>query len=212
MQGTRERILELLVERREARVEDLSETLGITTAAVRRHLDNLRADGLADVRAVKQPTGRPFYVYFATERARGVIPTAYVDLMARMMRTLGERSEVVSEVAASLADRHRGEIEPHEGDIALRVVQVTESLRHDGILDSWRAETDGFHLVNGICPYLRAAEISRLPCDSDKKAIELLMGGDVEQVHRIVDGASCCEYIVRTAPAAAPEELSKGAS
>jgi predicted ArsR family transcriptional regulator len=77
---------------------------------------------------------------------------------------------------------------------------VTESLRAEGILDEWHNEEDGIHLVNGRCPYHKAAEISKLPCESDRKAIELLLGHDVEQLNRIVDGASCCEYLVR-APA-----------
>ncbi|MBK7327738.1 MAG: ArsR family transcriptional regulator [Dehalococcoidia bacterium] len=74
MQGTRERILDLVVEQREVRVEDLATELTITTAAIRRHLDHLRADGLVDVKAVKQATGRPYHVYFATEKATQPVP------------------------------------------------------------------------------------------------------------------------------------------
>jgi predicted ArsR family transcriptional regulator len=51
--------------------------------------------------------------------------------------------------------------------------------------------------VNGTCPYLQAAELSRLPCESDRQAISLLMGSEVEQIARIVDGAPVCEYLVR---------------
>ena len=75
---------------------------------------------------------------------------------------------------------------------------MTASLRQEGILESWRAADDGFHLVNGTCPYRKAAEISPLPCESDRKAIELLLGLDVEQLNRIVDGSPICEYLVRT--------------
>jgi predicted ArsR family transcriptional regulator len=73
---------------------------------------------------------------------------------------------------------------------------VTESLKEEGILDHWHSGSDGFHLVNCTCPYRRAAEVSKLPCESDRKAIELLVGAEVLQVHRIVDGDSCCEYVV----------------
>src|SRR5688572_11094179 len=52
MHGTRERVLQNVVERHAVRVEDLAAELGITPAAVRRHLDNLRADGLVEIRAV----------------------------------------------------------------------------------------------------------------------------------------------------------------
>lgn len=190
------------MEQREARVEDLAAELSITTAAVRRHLDNLRADGLVDVKAVKQATGRPYHVFFATEKATQTMPPAYADLLERMLNSLGEREDVIAavmtSVAESLASKHRSEVSGLTEEEL--VAKVTASLRAEGILDEWRTEADGIHLTNGRCPYHKAAEISKLPCESDKRAIELLLGHDVEQLNRIVDGASCCEYLVRVQP------------
>ena len=200
MQGTRDRILELIVERRELRVEELTQELGITAAAVRRHLDHLRADGLIDAKSVKQPTGRPYHVYFATEQALGKLPAGYADLMERMLKGLESRHEtqdVATVVAESLASRHVGEVPSREAaEPQERIERLTESLRADGILQRWFPSTDGYHLVNEACPYLKAAEISELPCESDRRAIEMLLGRTIEQVGRIVDGATCCEYVV----------------
>ncbi len=194
--------MQYVVDRRDARVEDLASEFGITAAAVRRHLENLRGDGLVDLKAVKQPTGRPYHVYFATDKATQAMPPAYADLMERMLRSLGEQEDVstavMMSVAESLASRHRPEVSGLSAEEL--VAKVTESLRAEGILDEWHNEEDGIHLVNGRCPYHKAAEISKLPCESDRKAIELLLGRDVEQLNRIVDGAQCCEYLVR-APA-----------
>jgi len=197
--STRDRILDWVIERRDVRVEDVAAAFGVTTAAVRRHLDKLRADGLVDAKPVRQATGRPYYVYFATEKATETMPPAYADLLERMLRSLGERDDVTAKVmtsvAESLASKHRHEVSGLTAEeLAAR---VTESLRTEGILEEWRSEADGIHLVNGRCPYHRAAEISKLPCESDRKAIELLLGHDVEQLNRIVDGAPCCEYLVR---------------
>lgn len=200
MQGTRERILEYVIHNRDARVENLAHELAITTAAVRRHLDHLRADGLVDIRTVRQATGRPYYAYAATELATQHMPAAYAGLLERMLRSLGEREDVVASVmtsvAESMASRHAGEVargtDPEE-----MAVQITASLKPEGILESWHSEEDGIHLVNGACPYRMAASISKLPCESDRKAIELLLGLEVEQLHRIVDGSPVCEYLVR---------------
>ena len=203
MQGTQKRILEYVVAHREARAEELADEFGITQAAVRRHLDHLRADGLIDARSVKQPTGRPYYAYFATPKATQTVPPAYADLLERMLNGLGERDDVIalvmSSVAEALASRHRDEI-PDSAAVEDVVAHVTAALRAEGILEDWRAEADGFHLVNTSCPYHKAAELSRLPCESDRQAIELLLGQDVEQLNRIVDGAPCCEYLVRGTP------------
>lgn len=200
MQGTRERILDHIIKHREVRVEELAEALGITPAAVRRHLDNLRADGLVDARAVKQPTGRPFYAYHPTERATGALPAAYADLLGRMLRSLGEREDVVNAVMANVAEalaaRHRGEVSTNPAP-EVRAEEVTDSLRQEGILDRWHIDAEGIHLLNDACPYKKAAELSPLPCETDRQAIELLLGLNVEQLNRIVDGAPVCEYLVR---------------
>jgi predicted ArsR family transcriptional regulator len=162
-----------------------------------------------DVRPVKQATGRPYYSYFPTERATPPMPPAYADLLERMLRGVGELdASVTKSVAESLASRHRAEMGPTPGDDPeQRVVQVTQSLKQDGILESWHAADDGYHLVNNACPYIKAAEISKLPCESDRKAIELLIGLDVEQLNRIVDGAPCCEYLVHSGHAPEPQQL-----
>ena len=202
MHGTRERVLEFVIERRSVRVEDLAGALDITPAAVRRHLDNLRADGLVQSRAVKQATGRPYYAYYPTESAAGTIPAPYADLMERMLRSVSSQEGVVAavmtSVAEAMADRHRGEVQT-DSDVRPeeRVQQVTVSLKSEGILREWHTEADGLHLTNDSCPYRKAAEISTLPCESDRKAIELLLGLDVEQLNRIVDGSPMCEYLVR---------------
>lgn len=202
MQGTRERVLDYIVRNREVRVEELAEALEITPAAVRRHLDNLRADGLVEARAVKQAMGRPYYAYQATEQGLGTMPAAYADLLERMLRSLGEREDVIAavmtNVAEAMAARHRAEVAAQDSPES-RIERVTESLRPEGILDRWHTGPDGFHLVNGSCPYRKAAELSPLPCESDRKAIELLVGLNVEQLNRIVDGSPVCEYLVRSA-------------
>ncbi len=195
MQGTRDNVLEFIVQHREVRVEELAEELGVTTAAVRRHLDHLRADGMVDMRAVKQSTGRPYYAYHPTERALGSLPEGYASILERVLRSVEGREGVADQMAESVAQRHRGEMLDAEDEQL--IVQVTESLRSEGILESWHSEHDGYHLMNGTCPYLKAAEVSNLPCESDRKAIELLLGQKVTQLNRIVDGAPRCEYLVR---------------
>ena len=102
MQGTRDRILEYVIQHRETRVEGLADELGITTAAVRRHLDNLRADGLVDARTIRQATGRPYYGYFATEKATQGVPPAYADLqVARVAQARRATPEAIRQLVAA---------------------------------------------------------------------------------------------------------------
>lgn len=199
MQGTRERILTQIIQQRGARVEELAEALDISAPAVRRHLDHLRADGLIEVRHVRQATGRPYHEFHPTELAMGSLPDGYARLLAGLLPALDAHASVAAalshEMAATVAARHSNEVSAVS--TAEVVAQVTESLRGEGILEAWQEQDDGYHLVNGTCPYLQAAELSRLPCESDRQAIALLVGADVEQIARIVDGAPICEYLVR---------------
>ena len=200
MHGTRERVFERILDHPGVRVDELADALGITPAAVRRHLDHLRVDGLIEARPVKQATGRPFHAYHPTQEATGRMPPAYADLLARILGQIGAEplgATVAAGVAATLAERHRGEV-PHHARGEARVERVTKCLRSEGILESWRAEEDGFHLLNSCCPYPQAAELSPIPCEADRHAIGLLLGDDVEQIERIVDGSPVCEYLVRT--------------
>ena len=198
LHGTRERVFGHILDHHGARVEEVAEALGVKAAAVRRHLDHLRADGLIEPRPVKQATGRPFLSWYPTPKAAGEAPPAYADLFARILGWLGEEridGAVATGVAASLAERHRDEV-AGSASAEDRVEHVTESLRGEGILETWRADADGFHLLNSCCPYPQAASLSRLPCEADRQAISLLIGKDVEQIERIADGAPVCEYRV----------------
>jgi predicted ArsR family transcriptional regulator len=81
------------------------------------------------------------------------------------------------------------------------VDSVTRALRTEGILEEWTKQADGYHLLNASCPYHRAARASSgRCCDSERRAIALLLDAEVEQIGRIAEGGPCCEYVVHAAP------------
>jgi predicted ArsR family transcriptional regulator len=104
--------------------------------------------------------------------------------------------QVFSGIASEMAADHIGEV--HGTTLDQRIDEVSKALEREGIVDSWEKLDNGTdHIVNEECPYLRLAELSDAACKSDRRSIELLIGADVEQTLRIVDGAPACEYIVR---------------
>lgn len=206
--------------RRGSTVAQLAEALSLSQQAVRRHLDVLRADGLVDVRIERHGVGRPALVFFATERGEEVAGRAYVRLLARIFRHLeragvealsgGSGRQVLEGVFAGVADEvaadHAAEVRGTTLDE--RVAEASRALEDEGILDGWRKSEGAYRLLNSECPYLRLAEMSDAACHSDRRSIELLIGAPVEQVRRIVDGAPCCEYIIRPEPLPLLEERS----
>lgn len=201
MRSTREQIRELIALRREATVAGVASELGLNQANIRRHLEAMRAEGLVDIRVQRHEIGRPSYVYSLTERAEEQ-GAHYPRLVKRMVRRLAALPEaqplltrVFDGVAEDVAGVYRGQVTGTT--VEERVAETSAALKDEGIVDHWRKDVDGFHLMNTTCPYRKAAEASDAPCRADHRVVELLVRAPVEQVSRIVDGQHVCEYLVR---------------
>jgi predicted ArsR family transcriptional regulator len=202
VKSTRDTLRELLGARGEATVAEISGDLGLNAANIRRHLEIMRAEGLVDVRIERHSVGRPAHVYRLTERAEE-LSAHYPRLVNRLVRRLATMPDggqvVLEQVFSGVAEDVAGAYKPRvTGEtVAERVAQTSEALKDEGIVDHWRQDDDGFHLMNTTCPYRKAAEVTDAPCHADHRTVELLVGAPVEQVSRMVDGQAVCEYVVR---------------
>lgn len=205
MKSTRAVVLDLLRRNGELSITALAAQLGIAPPAVRRHLDILAGAALVDYRAVRQHTGRPYFVYFLTERARERQETGYPRLAERLMRELNALDEgndeghrvmeaLLERMSEHLAEEHRGQVTG--STLEERVASLTEALHEEGILDQFENREDGVHLLNLSCPYRRAAVANSALCHAEQRAISLLLDRDVRQIGRIADGQPRCEYVV----------------
>lgn len=209
MQTTRAKVLEYIRRHGESTTAALALALGLSVPAARRHLDLLRAEGLVDVKVVRHGVGRPSFVFFLTEEAEELAPAAYTRLLTRVVDRLvhlepdnvsgregrAVLGKVFEGVALEVAEAHRGQVTG--ATLEERVEQVSEALRSEGIVDTWRRLDTGYVLANHVCPYRRAALATEDACRSDRLAIQLLLDAPVEQTGRIAAGDPCCEYVVR---------------
>ncbi|MHB8376564.1 MAG: helix-turn-helix transcriptional regulator [Dehalococcoidia bacterium] len=207
MKSTREVLRDLLATHGECTVAQAAAELGLNQANIRRHFDVMRAEGLVDVRIQRHDVGRPAYVYRLTERAEE-LNAHYPRLVSRMLRRLGTLSPdgvaadgrpLTEQLLDGLADELAVAYRPLVNGLTLqdRVAETSDALRAEGIVDHWRKEPDGYHLMNTACPYRKAAEASDAPCQADRRTVELLVQAPVAQVSRMVDGHAQCEYVVR---------------
>lgn len=208
MESTREQILRLLQARGGATVAELAKTLGVGHASVRRHLDHLRAEQLADVRVERHGVGRPSFIFYPTEEGEERAPAGYSRLLSRLysgLRSLDESQvrgrdgdavlrTAFEAAAVQFAHEHQSEVAAES--LEDRVAKTSRALAPEGIVDDWSKSEDGYHLMNNACPYRMAAQGSGGPCELDRRTIELLVESPVRQVSRIVDGQACCEYVV----------------
>jgi predicted ArsR family transcriptional regulator len=206
MKGTRELIRDLLAARSEATVGQIAADLDLNQANIRRHLEVLRAEGLVDVRIQRRDIGRPSYVYRLTELAEEQ-SAHYPRLVNRLFRRIAALPEDQAEngrqllvqvfdgVAEDIAGVYRLQVTGKT--VEQRVAETSVALRDEGIVDHWRKDADGYHLMNTCCPYRKAAEASDAPCHADHRVVEMLVGMPVDQIGRLVDGQAACEYVVR---------------
>jgi predicted ArsR family transcriptional regulator len=207
VKSTRDEIRDILAAKGAVTVAAVAGELSMNQANIRRHLEVMRAEGLVDVEMQRHGLGRPSYLYRLTERAEE-LTGHYPRLLNRMVRRIAARPDgdgqtllaqvfdgVAEDIAATYAPRVNG------ATVGERVAQTSDALRDEGIVDHWRRDDDGFHLMNTTCPYRKAAELTDAPCHADQRTVELLVGAPVRQVSRMVDGHAMCEYVVKASAA-----------
>jgi predicted ArsR family transcriptional regulator len=230
--GTRARIARLILENGPLTAAGLSGRLGLTPAAVRRHLDNLLAEGMIGAREARcygsRGRGRPARLFAITDAGRSAFEHAYDDLAASALRFLAETvgDEAVAEFArrkiADLERRYRPVVDAaHPGD---RVQALAEALSADGYaaaasvapaaVRGTGAKGDGEvgggeQLCQHHCPVAHvAAEFPQL-CEAETEAFGRLLGTPVQRLATISRGDGICTTHV-TAPSLAHSRNTPG--
>lgn len=199
---TRDRVVRLLLEHGPATAAELGDQLRLSSAAVRRHLDALLAEGRVDSReqAVRGPRGRgrPAKVFALTEAGRESFPHTYDDLAATALRYLARLGgeEAVAAFAAErvseLEQRCRAAMDGAGEDPAARREALAAALSAEGYAASASAIAGGGQLCQHHCPVAHvAAEFPQL-CEAETHAISRLVGSHVQRLATIAHGDGVC--------------------
>ncbi len=210
--GTRARIARLILENGPVTAAGLSTRLNLTPAAVRRHLDNLLADGMIETRTARRPAsrgrGRPAKLFAITDVGRSAFEHAYDDLATSALRFLAEVAGPGA--VAEFARRQVADLERRYGPVvqgaapADRVAALAEALSADGYAASASGAPGpgagrGEQLCQHHCPVAHvAAEFPQL-CEAETEAFARLLGTPVQRLATIAHGDGICTTHV-TAP------------
>jgi len=205
---TRGQVARLILELGPSTAATLGGRLGLTPAAIRRHLDNLLAEGLIETRTARtygnRGRGRPAKVFVITDAGRSAFEHAYDDLATSALRFLADRAgpEAVAEFArAQIADLER-RYAPVVGqgvkrELATRVQALAEALSADGYAASAGPAPAiggmaGEQLCQHHCPVAHvAAEFPQL-CEAETEAFGRLLGTPVQRLATIAHGDGIC--------------------
>jgi predicted ArsR family transcriptional regulator len=207
--GTRAQIARLILENGPATATGLSARLSLTPAAVRRHLDNLLAEGMIETRIARsQKTrgrGRPARLFAITDAGRSAFEHAYDDLATSALRFLAERAgpgavaEFARRQVAELESRYAAAV--GTGSASERVQALAQALSADGYAASagGAPAMGGEQLCQHHCPVAHvAAEYPQL-CEAETEAFGRLLGTPVQRLATIAHGDGVCTTHI-TAP------------
>ena len=137
---TKGQVARLILELGPSTAATLGSRLGLTPAAIRRHLDNLLAEGLIETRTARtygnRGRGRPAKVFVITDAGRSAFEHAYDDLATGALRFLAETAG--PDAVAEFARRQLSDLERRyapvvaQGELAARVQALAEALSADG--------------------------------------------------------------------------------
>ncbi|WP_157536034.1 helix-turn-helix transcriptional regulator [Kitasatospora mediocidica] len=235
--ATRDRVARSILDHGPSSAADLAGRLGLSTAAVRRHLDGLLAAGLVDSREQRvygsRGRGRPAKVFALTESGRDAFYQAYDQLAADALHWIAEAvggGEAGDEAVAAFARARFGK----QGQRYLTVLEqapagqqraeaLAEALSADGYAATVRRVPSaaaanapaGAQLCQHHCPVAHIAEQFPQLCEAETEVFSQLLGTHVQRLATIAHGDGVCTTYVPASGAAsssaAPRPDSDGA-
>ena len=204
-----ERVARTLLEVGPSTAADLADTLGMTSAGVRRHLTSLIDDGLvvAHDKAPYGPTpkrgrGRPSAVFSLTDAGRAACDQAYDDLALAALRfisyTYGEQA-----VHAFAEDRARrltlvgqAGVGP-EPTAALSPAELAAALSQAGYAAQVEPLGDvAVQLCQHHCPVVDAAREFPVLCEAETAELARVLGRHVTRLATLAHGDAVCTAVV----------------
>ncbi len=206
--GTRARVARLILELGPSTASVIGGRLGLTPAAIRRHLDTLLAEGLIETRTARtyasRGRGRPARLFAITDAGRSAFEHTYDDLASSALRFLA--AEAGPAAVEKFARHQVSELERRYGAVlasaapADRVRALADALSADGYAASACAApgpaagplADGEQLCQHHCPVAHvAAEFPQL-CEAETEAFSRLLGRPVQRLATIAHGDGIC--------------------
>ncbi|SDN75716.1 transcriptional regulator, ArsR family [Actinacidiphila guanduensis] len=226
---TRNRVARSILGHGPSTAAELAKRLGLTQAAVRRHLDALVAENIVEARDQRvygsRGRGRPAKVFALTDCGRDAFDQSYDQLAADALRWIAQTAgggpqgeAAVSAFArarvAAQAERYRALVEAAAPED--RAKALARALSADGYAATARSAPapaggegprgfEGEQLCQHHCPVAHTAEQFPQLCEAEAEVFSALLGTHVQRLATIAHGDGVCTtYIPRAHQSADP--------
>lgn len=214
--GTREQVMSVLLRHGPVPATEIGDTLGLSAAGVRRHLDRLMEDGLAEtcapraVAGAEASRGRPAKHFQLTRQGRAKFGSSYDTLAldaVDLIEELGGEDAVRAFAKNRVEKMFRGaeavaESEADAESIEDAVDRVVSALEEHGYEPSVHRTRAGIQICQHHCPVSAVAAEHPELCEAEHEVIAELTGRHVQPLALIADGHGICTTHI---PLAAPE-------
>lgn len=206
--STRSRVARSILEHGPSTASALAERLGLTAAAIRRHLDVLEDTGVLESAEQRvyghRGRGRPARVFGLTEAGRATFYSAYDDLAITALQFLARTGG--PDAVTRFAESRIADLETRFAALAEASPDATpaealaEALSADGYVASSEPLPSGEQLCQHHCPVASVAGEFPQLCEAETAAFSRLLGVHVQRLATIAHGDGVCTtHVPRTA-------------
>lgn len=205
---TRQRVVHLILHNGPQTAKMLAESLSLTPAAVRRHLNALIEDGTLTSREERiygpRGRGRPSQVFVLTDAGRAEFQHDYDKLALMALKRLGaEQLEGLAQERVAVIEQHfhaARESDPDRPAIDLLI----DALGVENYAAGLRPVRSGDQIVQFHCPVADVAAEYPILCEIETELFGRLLGSHVQRLATIAHGDGVCTTHV---PAPLPTPL-----
>lgn len=194
-------VIEYLKRNGSATIKELEEVLGVTTNAVRQHLQTLQADGYIERTRVNAGVGRPHHAYSISAKAHELFACHCDDLALTLLEEVfalegPERASLLlARVGDRLAQRYATSVRGEA--LQERVEQLADALHQRGVLTDIDVKDENVIVLHAYnCPYHELAQEHRAICEMDEGVMRAVLGSDVNLSACMMDGHRGCSFVV----------------
>lgn len=216
---TRDRILMHVLKHGPVSATDISAEFGLSAAGVRRHLDNIVADGLAEVVTAPKSgqRGRPAKLFRLTHEGRSRFGHDYDTLAVLALRALKDAGgeQAVESFAEARINGLLGSPEaihgdPSNDDVVAKAKLIADRLTEQGYAASVSDAANGVQICRHHCPIQDVAHEFPELCAAEHRVVAELLGQHTQPLATIADGNGICTtHIPLTTIQPSPKKESK---
>lgn len=209
---TRDRVLTAVLEQGPVSAAQLGALLGLTPAAVRRHLDTLTREGLIEVKLVsnaKSGAGRPARRYVVSRRGQTEIGDDYLEIATLALGEIASARGNIGVVEfaerrfAKMEAKYQPVVDAAGTDVGDRSKALAAALNKDRFVATSNSLNPGTamaaeQLCQGHCPIQELASSFPEFCDAETQVFARLIGVDVRRLSTMASGGHVCTTHVPT--------------